>query len=159
MAGQSTNQSSWGVVIEQNQHSLERLLKTRADRRKRSQISLFQHPLKPVPSYDAKWLRADGTDLEAGLFVEALGSKVEYRFDLLARNGILLDDLVNRHAVFKIFKDDFHWGARVAERPRAAHLTRDAFHRRALRPVEIGHVFSMPSKLQGLQDTRGTQGY
>ncbi len=40
---------------------------------------------------------------------------------------------------FYIFKDDGDRHARALEHPRAAYFSRDAFHRRALRPIERCH--------------------
>jgi uncharacterized protein YcfJ len=46
--------------------------------------------------------------LEAGRLVETVGGEVEYGFDFFPRNGVLLDDFVNRHAVFKVLENEFH---------------------------------------------------
>jgi hypothetical protein len=70
--------------------------------------------------------------LEARSFVETMGGEVEYGFDLFARNGILLDDFINGHAVLKVLENELNRRPRVSERPGAAHLARDAFHGGAL---------------------------
>jgi hypothetical protein len=64
--------------------------------------------------------------------VETMGCKVEYGFDLFAGNRVLLNDLVNGHAILKIFKNEFDRRPRVTESPRTAYLARNALHRRAL---------------------------
>jgi hypothetical protein len=49
--------------------------------------------------------------LEARRLVETVGGEVEYGFDFFARNGVLLDDFINRHAVLKVLENEFHWRA------------------------------------------------
>jgi hypothetical protein len=46
--------------------------------------------------------------LKAGRFVEAVGGEVEYGYDLLARNGVLLDDFIDGHAVLKVLENEFN---------------------------------------------------
>src|SRR5437667_8347588 len=71
--------------------------------------------------------------------IQASSGKFQYRLDLSPSDRELLDHLVNGHAVLQVFKDDGHGGARSREDPRTAHLARNAFNARTLRPVERGH--------------------
>src|SRR5260221_1817294 len=75
--------------------------------------------------------------------VETPGSELERGFDLFARDGKLFQYLVNVHAVFQIFEDDCHWCTRALKYPRSTHLARDTFHRRALGPIEGGHLLDL----------------
>src|SRR5205814_8221116 len=65
--------------------------------------------------------------------VKAAGGKLDDGFDLFAVQTFEpLHNVVNVGAGFQIFKDDGNGHARPLEHPRAAYLSRDAFHRRAL---------------------------
>src|SRR3989442_12105089 len=72
-------------------------------------------------------------------YIQASSGKFQYRLDLSPSDRELLDHLVNGHAVLQIFKDDGHGCARSREDPRTAHLARNTFNARTLRPVETGH--------------------
>src|SRR5580698_4812743 len=82
----------------------------------------------------------DQQRLEAGGYVETLGGEVEYSFYLFARNRVLLDDLINGHAVLKVLENKFNRRPRISEGPSAAYLAGDAFHGGTLGPVDTCHV-------------------
>jgi hypothetical protein len=43
--------------------------------------------------------------LKARRFIETVGGEVEYGFDFFARNRVLLNDLIDRHAVLKVLEN------------------------------------------------------
>jgi len=76
--------------------------------------------------------------------IETVCREIEDSFNFLAGNGILLNDFVNGHSVLKVFKNELYRSSRIAKRPCTTHLAGDAFHGRALGPVEICcHVITL----------------
>src|SRR6266702_7838039 len=75
---------------------------------------------------------------ENGSF-EAASSKIQDGRDLFACQVKPFHDFFYAGAGFEILEDDGDGHTRVFENPRAAYLSRDAFHRRALRPIQRCH--------------------
>lgn len=71
--------------------------------------------------------------------VQAPSGELEHGFDLRARDGELIDDLVDAQAVFEIFEDHLHGRAVVLEQPGSADFVWDPLNGGTLRPVECGH--------------------
>src|SRR5258707_3581368 len=69
-------------------------------------------------------------------YIKAAGSKFEHRIDLFARDIELLHHLLHRHSVFQVFKDGGYRQARAPKNPGATYFAGNAFHGRALRPIE-----------------------
>jgi hypothetical protein len=80
-------------------------------------------------------------------FREAFGGEANHGFDFVRRHVENLCDLFDQPAGFKILKDGLHGHTRSFENPRAADFTGDAFHGRALRPIQTCHVGSPLSEL------------
>jgi uncharacterized protein (DUF433 family) len=70
---------------------------------------------------------------------EAVSHEIEHRRDLLASYVELFHDLLDAQ-VLKILDHGNDGQASVAEHPSATRFIRNAFHRRALRPIESGHA-------------------
>jgi hypothetical protein len=65
--------------------------------------------------------------------------------DLLACEVEPFHDLFDRGARLEVFKYERNWHACAFEHPGSTDLARDAFHGRALGPIENCHVFSLGS--------------
>src|SRR5216683_6905314 len=75
-----------------------------------------------------------------GSHVKAAGGKFDDGFDLFAVQTFEpFHNFVNVGAGFEILEDNGDGHTRAFENPGAAYLSRDAFHRRALRPIERCH--------------------
>ena len=71
---------------------------------------------------------------------KAAGDKFDDRLNLLAvRPFEPLHDVIEAGACFYILKDDRDGHARALKHPGAAYLSRDAFHRGALSPIQRCH--------------------
>jgi len=82
--------------------------------------------------------------LETGLIFETARREVKNRFDFLPRDRILLDDFLNARTHFQIFKNRGNGHPGIFEHPCATDLAGNAFHCRALRPIETCHAGSLP---------------
>jgi hypothetical protein len=60
------------------------------------------------------------------LKLQALGDKLEHRFNLFTRNVELFHDLLNAH-IFEILEDRSNWHTGILKYPRATHLAGNAF--------------------------------
>src|SRR5438045_9236837 len=77
--------------------------------------------------------------LTANRSFEAAGRKIQHGRDLLSCQVKPFHDFFHGGACFEILKDDGDGHAGAFEKPRAAYFSRDAFNRRALRPIERRH--------------------
>src|SRR5438045_9752350 len=77
--------------------------------------------------------------LTANRSFEAAGRKIQHGRDLLSCQVKPFHDFFYRGACFEILKDDGDGHAGAFEKPRAAYFSRDAFHRRASRPIQRRH--------------------
>jgi len=71
--------------------------------------------------------------------LKAARSKIQDRCDLFPRQVEPLHNLFNGGSRFEILEDDGDGHARAAEDPGTTYLSRDAFDRRTLRPIQRGH--------------------
>jgi len=68
---------------------------------------------------------------------QAARGEFENRFDVIpCQSGVKLDQFVDSHTIFKVFENGRNRHPRIAEYPRAADFSGDAFHGWALRPIE-----------------------
>ena len=77
------------------------------------------------------------------IFVESAGNERHEAVELFTRHGELLDDLIDAHPGFRVFKEDFNGRSGSAKEPRATDLAGNAFDGRTLRPIQSCHVFAL----------------
>lgn len=74
---------------------------------------------------------------------QAARGELENRFDVIpCQSGVKLDQFVDSHAIFEVFEYGRNRHPRIAEYPRAADFSGNAFHGWALRPIEGSRIAS-----------------